>query len=156
MRGELDAQSNERRSVDRRKRRVSVVLHERRTGFDRRGSASGSVIARGFDGVLRGLRDSTGYLGIVLITVNLLNVVDFLLTLNALAMGAGEANPVMRSLFAAGPLYAGLFKFVAIMAVSVLVWLCRRYRSALRAALVVLGVFTLVFFYHIVGLTFFS
>ena len=31
-------------------------------------------------------------------------------------------------------------------------WRCRRYRSALQAALIVLGVFALVFFYHIFGI----
>ena len=133
-----------------------MVLHERRTGFDRRGSVSGGAVAAGFDGVLRGLRDSPGYLGIVLITVNLLNVVDFLFTLNALAMGASEANPVMKSLFNMDPLYAGIFKFVAIFAVTLVMWRCRRYRSALQAALLVLAVFTLVFVYHIVGITLLS
>ena len=156
MRGEFDLQSNERRNADRRKRRVSIVLHERRTGFERRGSISGGALAAGFDGVLRSLRDSPGYLCIVLVTVNILNVVDFVLTLNALAMGAGEANPVMKSLFDMNPIYAGSFKFLAIFAVTLVVWLCRRYRSALQAALVVLGVFTLVFVYQIVGLTFLS
>jgi hypothetical protein len=37
-----------------------------------------------------------------------------------------------------------------------LVWRCRRYRSALQASLIVLAVFTLVFVYHIVGLTLLS
>jgi hypothetical protein len=156
MRGEFDSQSNERRSIDRRKRRVSMVLHERRTGFDRRGTVPGGAIAAGYDGVLRGLRDSPSHLGIILVTINLLNVVDFLLTLNALAMGAAEANPVMKSLFNVDPLYAGIFKFIAIFAVTLVMWRCRRYRSALQAALLVLAVFTLVFFYHIVGITLLS
>lgn len=93
---------------------------------------------------------------IVLVTVNILNLVDFVLTLNALAMGGTEANPVMRSLFNMDPAYAGSFKFLAILGVSLLMWRCRCYRSALQAALIVLGVFTLVFFYHIVGITILS
>jgi len=133
-----------------------MVLHERRTGFDRRGSFGGGSVAAGFDGVLRGLRDRPSFLMIVLITVNILNLVDFVLTLNALAMGGSEANPVMRSLFNMDPAYAGIFKFVAILGVSLIMWRCRRYRSALQAALIVLGVFTLVFFYHIVGITILS
>lgn len=133
-----------------------MVLHERRSGFDRRGLVSGGAVVTRFDGLLRGLRDNPGSLRVVLIAANILNVVDFLLTLNALAMGASEANPVMRSLFDMNPLYAGIFKFVAVLSVTFVVWRCRRYRSALQAALIVLAVFTLVFFYHIVGVTLLS
>jgi hypothetical protein len=133
-----------------------MVLHERRTGFDRRGPISGGAVAVRFEGLLRGLRDSASSLRVILITVNILNVADFLLTLNALAMGASEANPVMRSLFNVDPVYAGIFKFLAILGVTLLVWRCRRYRSALQASLIVLAVFTLVFVYHIVGLTLLS
>jgi hypothetical protein len=130
-----------------------MVLHERRTGFDRRGPISGGAVAVRFEGLLRGLRDSASSLRVILITVNILNVADFLLTLNALAMGASEANPVMRSLFNVDPVYAGIFKFLAILGVTLLVWRCRRYRSALQASLIVLA---LVFVYHIVGLTLLS
>jgi hypothetical protein len=54
------------------------------------------------------------------------------------------------------PLYAGIFKFLAILAVTLVMWRCRRYRSALQTALLVLAMFTLVFFYHIVGITLLS
>jgi len=146
---------NDRRITDRRKRRVSFVLHERRTGFDRRVSTSGGGAA-GLTAVLLGLRDRPGMLWVMLATVNALNVADFLLTLNVLAMGGGEANPILASLFSADPLYAGIFKVLVVLAVTLLVWRCRRFRRALEATLIMLGVFTLVFFYHIVGLLAYS
>jgi len=58
----------------------------------------------------------------------------------------------MRSLFDIGPVWAGAFKVVAVMAATALMWRCRRFRSALVAALIILLVFTAVLFYHIVGL----
>ncbi len=106
--------------------------------------------------VVAGLRDRPGTLWVLLVTVNVLNVADFVLTLNALAAGGGEANPIMRPLFAASPVYAGLFKFVAILAVTLIVWQCRRFRRALEAALIMVGIFTVVFFYHIFGLLAYS
>jgi hypothetical protein len=88
----------------------------------------------------------------LLLTVNLLNVADFWLTLRVLGNGGGEVNPIMRSLFDVGPVWAGLFKMAAIVLTSLLVWRCRSYRMALAAALTMLAIFTAVTFYHIVGL----
>lgn len=88
---------------------------------------------------------------VILLTVNLLNVADFWLTLRVLGNGGGEANPIMRSLFEVGPVWAGLFKMAAIGLTSLLVWRCRSYRMALAAALTMLAIFTAVAFYHILG-----
>ncbi len=66
--------------------------------------------------------------------VNALNLADFLLTMNVLSHGGGEANPIMRSLFAMDPLYAGIFKMVAVFFTSWLTWRCRRFRSGLQVA----------------------
>ncbi len=84
--------------------------------------------------------------------VNLLNLADLLLTLKVLAEGGGEANPILKSLFDADPLYAGLFKLVAVLMTSWLAWRCRRFRSGLEAAVIMLAVFTAVMCYHIFGL----
>jgi hypothetical protein len=140
---------NERRRTDRRQRRVSFVLHERRSGFDRRepGGAGGGLAC-----VLAGLRDRPGTLWVLLVTVNILNLADFFLTLNVLAAGGGEANPILRPLFEASPVYAGLFKFLTVFIVTLIVWRCRRFRRALEAALIMVGVFAVVFLYHILGL----
>jgi hypothetical protein len=88
----------------------------------------------------------------MLLVVNALNLADFLLTLNVLGDGGGEANPILRSLFEVDPLYAGMFKVVAVMLTSWLAWRCRRFRSGLEAALIMLAVFGLVICYHIYGL----
>lgn len=149
---EIDLESNERRRGDRRRRRVSLVWPERRSGFDRRGPASAGRAGVAFEGVLTGLRDRPATLRILLITVNMLNLADFVLTVNVLAMGGGEANPIMRSLFDLNPVYAGLFKVAAVLATSVVIWRFRRFRSALEVALVMLAVFMGVFFYHVLGM----
>jgi hypothetical protein len=92
----------------------------------------------------------------MLFAVNALNLADFLLTLNVLAGGGGEANPILRSLFELDPLYAGIFKVVAVFFTSWLAWRCRRYRSGLEASLILLAVFSAVICYHIFGLVVYS
>ena len=102
--------------------------------------------------VIVGLRDRRSTLWVVLAAVNLLNIADFAFTLNVLALGGGEANPLMRSLFEAGPVYAGTFKLVAVLVTTWLIWRFRRFRRALEAALVMVAIFSAVFFYHLFGL----
>jgi hypothetical protein len=87
-----------------------------------------------------------------LIAINILNLADFLLTLIALESGGQEANPVLRRLFALSPLWAGIFKLVAVLAASLLIWETRRYRKALIVGLCILVVLTLLFVYHVVAL----
>ena len=109
-------------------------------------------------GVLRrtliALRDRPRALMIVLAVVNALNAADLLLTLGVLDSGGREANPLMRSLFATSPLWAGIFKLVAVLAASLLVWENRRYRKALIAGLCMLVLFAGLFVYDVVGLVF--
>jgi hypothetical protein len=142
----------ERRKQDRRQRRISIVLHERRSGFDRRGLEETGRVSAAFERVLLGLRDRPRVLFGILVAVNVLNLADFLLTLNVLSEGGGEANPILKSLFALDPLYAGLFKLAAVLFTSWLAWRCRRFRSGLEAALIMLVVFAGVICYHIFGL----
>ena len=149
---EIDSQSNDRRQGDRRRRRVSLVWPERRSGFDRRVPASAGRAGMAMESVLTGLRDRPATVRVLLLTVNMLNLADFALTMNALSIGGGEANPIMRSLFDLNPVYAGLFKILAVLAVSLVIWRFRRFRSALQVALVMLAIFMGVFFYHILGL----
>jgi len=146
------ANLDSRRQKDRRKRRFSFVIRERRSGFDRREREGASRASIEYARALLALRDRPRLLFSLLVVVNILNLADFLLTLKVLAAGGGEANPILRSLFAMDPLYAGLFKLVAVLLTSWLAWRCRRFRSGLEAAVIMLAVFTAVICYHIFGL----
>jgi hypothetical protein len=142
----------ERRQKDRRQRRFSLVVHERRSGFDRRLKEGASRPVLVFERTLLGLRDRPRVVFMMLAVVNLLNLADFLLTLNVLGRGGGEANPILRSLFDADPLYAGIFKLAAVLLTSWLAWRCRRFRTGLEAAIIMFVIFALVVCYHIFGL----
>ena len=142
-------QVERRQGGDRRQRR-KYRFNDRRSGFDRR--VNGVKIGP-LQRTLITLRDRPRTLVGVLVTVNLLSVADFALTLVALGSGGQEANPVLRRLFAISPLWAGIFKVVVLLAASLLVWETRRYRKALIAALAMLAIFALLFVYHIVVLT---
>jgi hypothetical protein len=146
----------ERRTADRRRHRSRFVLNERRKGFDRRRADSACFLTTRFAQMLIGLRDRPRLLAGLLLAVNLLNLGDFVLTLVALQHGGKESNPVMRSLFAANPVLAGLFKIGTILVVSLILWRWRSFRDALQAVLVVLVTFTLVIVYHMGGLVVFS
>lgn len=147
---------SDHRQKDRRHRRFSFVLRERRSGFDRRGREGAGRASVAHEQALLALRDRPRLLFGLLAVVNLLNVADFLLTLKVLAQGGGEANPILKSLFDVDPLYAGLFKLVAVLLTSWLAWRCRRFRSGLEAAVIMLAVFTAVMCYHVFGLIFYA
>ncbi len=100
------------------------------------------------------LRDRPKVLQRLLIAVNLLNVADYWLTLIALESGGREANPLLRPLLALSPLWAGVFKLVAVLAATLLVWEARRYRKALIVGLCMLVVFGGLLLYHIFALVF--
>ncbi len=143
----------ERRREDRRKRRFSLVMHERRSGFDRRGPGPGaSRLAVGYHRMLLALRDRPRLLLLLLALVNVLNVADFTFTLNALALGGREVNPILGPLFDTDPLLAAVFKMVAVLPVSWVVWRCRRFRSGLEAVLLMVVMYGGVVLYHLYGL----
>ena len=146
----------DRRAGDRRRCRSGFVLREKRTGFDRRSSSSGGAVAAVFNQALVGLRDRPRLLRVLLLVVNALNMADFVLTLRVLDRGGSEANPLMNSLFALSPVWAGLFKIAAVLLVSLVLWRCRCFRGALTAVLVVLAVLAVVILYHICGLAAFG
>jgi hypothetical protein len=136
--------SHERREVGRRERRVSLRYPERRTGFDRRDSSRYQLAMAGFQSDPRAI---AGVLGLVL----LLNAMDLILTLQALRLGATEANPVMAWLFDQDLLLASSFKLGLGTAVAITIWRLRRYRRVLELSLVLAGVFVLVVGYHLAG-----
>ncbi|MBN1628492.1 MAG: hypothetical protein JW990_01895 [Thermoleophilia bacterium] len=139
----------ERRAGDRRRQRQHT-FRDRRTGFDRREldtSDAGMLHC-----TLVGLRNQPKALFWLLVVVNVLNIADFGLTLNALAHGFQEGNPVMGFLFEVNPAWAGVFKVLAVVLASLLVWQLKRYRKALIAAIGMLLVFAGVFIWHLYGL----
>jgi hypothetical protein len=146
------ASSKDRRNTDRRRRRFSVVLRERRSGFDRRGREDAGPVSRAVERALLNLRDRPRWVFGILFVVNALNLADFLLTMNVLGHGGGEANPILRSLFEIDPLYAGIFKLVAVLFTSWVAWRCRRFRSGLQATIILLVLFSVVIVYHLFGL----
>ncbi len=152
MDDDSDKQDERRRGTDRRRRR-RYRFNDWRSGFDRRvaGTHPGAL-----QRALIALRDRPGALFGLLAAVNLLNVVDFALTLVALESGGSEANPILRPLFDLSPVGAGVFKVVAVLAATLLVWQARRYRKALMVGVFMLAVFAGILVYHLVGLTFFA
>jgi hypothetical protein len=145
-----DFQVDRRQGGDRRRRR-KYRFHDRRSGFDRRvNGVKMGVLKR----TLIALRDRPRALQLLLAAANILNVADFSLTLRVLDAGGREANPVLRPLLAVSPLLAGIFKLVAVLAASLLVWESRYYRKALIAGLCMFVVFACLFVYDMFGLAF--
>ena len=132
----------EHRAGDRRTGRSRLWLPERRTGFDRRRK----------DDPLCLLRDQPAILIALLAGLNLLTVMDWALTLRALAYGAREANLVVAALLAAGPMAALVFKVGLMLGVTAAMWQSRQYRLVLVAAVAGFGAYAFLMVYHVVGL----
>lgn len=130
--------------------RLSLTLRERRTGFDRRTSGAGPLSA----GLLE-LRDSTPGLIVLLVSVNVMNLLDQLATTRALQAGFTEGNPVMAALIAADPRLAAGMKIGAVLAVTLAVWTLRRYRAILQAAVLMFILYAAVLLVHFYGAAFF-
>jgi hypothetical protein len=141
----------DRRQGGERRQRRKYRFHDRRSGFDRRvAGVKLGLLKR----TLMALRDRPKALQLLLVGVNLLNLADFSVTLRVLDSGGREANPILRPLLALSPLWAGIFKLVAVLAASLLVWESRRYRKALIAGLCMVVVFVGLVVYDIVVLAF--
>lgn len=143
----------DRRSSDRRKKCVSLKLWERRDGFDRRQNhlKSRGLYARVFRRGAFHLRDNMRALILLLILFNIFNIADFVFTLNALAAGHSEGNPVMEKLFTIGPAAAGSFKIIVGLVITLFVWSLRRYRLVLEAGILILLMYMTLIAYHIYG-----
>jgi hypothetical protein len=130
------------RRGDRRQSRRFYGGFDRRSGFDRR--ASRSVANR----LLVAVRDEPAILLTLLISLNVMNVLDFLFTIGALEAGYAEGNPFMALMFARGYVVAGGIKFVIIATVSIAIWRMRRYRSVLQVAVFACVVFACILLVH--------
>lgn len=146
----LDALGEERR---RRDRRVSDRYRflERRSGFDRRTSASGGRTGP-FERLLFHFHRKPGSFLLLILAINLLNLADFGCTLLALKAGVQEANPFMAALFAQGPAVAGAAKIGLVLLVSGLLYVLKSFRSAIAASLLMGAGLLAVFVYHLGGL----
>jgi hypothetical protein len=149
------ATTTERRSVDRRISRKFVV-RERRSGFDRRHPRRATAVGGAVDASLLYLRDNASVVIAVLLTANLLSILDLVFTRRALQNGAQEANPLMKALLDWNPAVAGGVKVGIIMALSLLIWKMRRYRIVLQVAVFALVVYAAIIAYHIYCLIAFS
>jgi hypothetical protein len=139
------------RQPDDRRRRNRFVVRERRSGFDRRVRAgAGGLLA--LDTMLRRLRDRPSRLLTILIVGNALSVLDALLTFALLKQGFVEANPVLHGLMDGNPIGAALLKAALVASASVAIWLLRRYKVALEAAVFLVGIYGFIVVYEIVGL----
>jgi len=88
-------------------------------------------------------------LPLVLATIVVLNLMDYLLTLRILALGGIEANPIMARLFDMGLETAALAK-LGIVGIAVIVLLAlRRYRRTLELSLILLLAYSVLMLYHI-------
>lgn len=135
--------TEERLGIDRRRSAFAFVIRDKRSGFDRREPHSG--VAGRF---LAGLRENPERLAMLLIVVNLANLIDMILTWQALRGGLVEGNPVLAAMIAWSPLGAVYFKIGLIAVISLVLWLMRRYKAALKATLVGTAVYGMVIVYH--------
>ncbi len=142
------AQPGERRQEDRRRQRKVYLKWERRSGFDRRRQQTGFPRST-LDDTLRYMRERPLTVALILLLLNTLNLLDALLTIEALEAGAREANPIMEALFQSGTGQALAFKLSLIAALSALLWGMRRFKLGLVAALTAVGTYVLVAVYHV-------
>lgn len=129
------------------------MWRERRTGFDRRQTGS-SRIGSAWDDALLHLRDNPLTFLLLLALANLLSLLDLMLTLRALELGAVEANPLMRVLIADDPAAAAAVKIGLVAGVSALVFALRRYRLMIKVGLLTLALFAIIVAYHFFGALF--
>ncbi len=137
-----------RREPDRRVRRVSLHHPERRSGFDRREPAAGTLRSVWLR-VLTAYRDSPKAIAVVVLAFVALSAADLVLTLRALEAGATELNPVMAALFERSPALAGAFKLSIAVAVAAVLWTARRHRRILEVSLLATGLMAALLVYHL-------
>lgn len=136
---------------DRRRKRRFVIV-ERRSGFDRRRSVGRSSLATALEAPVLRLRERPALLAELLLLVNLLSVLDLLLTLTVLRLGAVELNPVMAWLIELGTAPAAAGKIGLVLAATLGLWLLRRHRAALITTLGLLTVYCTLVAFELIGL----
>ena len=138
----------ERQTGDRRCHRFSFVLHDRRTGFDRRRSSHPGW----WTSLLLHIREHPTVLVIALLGLNVMNALDMMLTLQATDRGAGEANPIIRALLGTGVPQAFAVKLLIVALASLAIWHLKRYRAGITVGIVAAAAYAMVVAYHVVNL----
>jgi hypothetical protein len=139
------------RGPDRRRQRRFIFL-DRRSGFDRRRSEGRSPVASAVEARLLRLRDQPRLLAETLILVNLLSMLDLLLTLSVLRLGGIELNPIMDRLFELGPGPAATAKIGVMALATFALWSLRRYRKALATTALLATFYGVLVTFEVIGL----
>ena len=135
-----------------RRRRRSFLAEERRSGFDRRRNVCRSPVAAAFESRLVALREQPVLLAELLVMVNLLSILDLLITLSVLRMGAVELNPLMAWLIDLGTIQAAAAKISVVLLATLGLWMLRRYRAALTTAVLLFAVYGSLVTFELLGL----
>ena len=98
------------------------------------------------------LRDEPALLAELLLLVNLLSLIDLLVTLAVLRMGATELNPIMARLLEFGPGPAAAAKIGIVLVATLGLWRLRRHRAALATAVALTAVYGSLVTFELVGL----
>jgi len=134
------------RRRDRRVRHTPWRFPERRSGFDRRrpGGWRGRYYAD-----LRKYADSRLAFPLVLATIVVFNLIDYVMTVRVLGVGGLELNPIMQHLFETSMEAAALVKLLAAGAVTLVLLALRRYRRTLEVSLLVMLGYSALTLYHV-------
>ncbi len=139
------------RGPDRRRKRSFLVV-ERRSGFDRRRDVCRSPVALVLETPIQRLRERPALLAELLVMINLLSVIDLLITLSVLRMGAVELNPLMAWLIDLGTAPAAAAKIGVVLVATLGLWLLRRHRAALTTAVLLFAAYGSLVTFEVIGL----
>lgn len=135
-----------------RRRERRFLVQERRSGFDRRRNLCRSPFRAALEAPALRLRDEPVLLIELLVLVNLLSILDLIITLMVLEMGAVELNPVMAYLIELGTLPAAVAKISVVAFATLGLWLLRRHRMALTTAVLLLAAYGSLIVFELIGL----
>ncbi len=135
--------------TDRRARKTTFHVPERRTGFDRRTDPSAGRARVAYLGWIRQLSESPERAALLMISIVVLNIADVAFTFRALDRGLRELNPVMAGLLDAGHGVAALVKIGVLAALAAAGWWFRRFRRVIEVALLVVALMSVVVLYHV-------
>lgn len=139
------------RGPDRRRVRRTVVLRERRSGFERR-SCRRSWLRVEIESSLVHLRDHPASLALLLLVGNLLSLMDLALTQVCFNLGGTEANPLMRHVLAAHPTCAAVVKVGLVAAISLVIWRFRRRRRIVGLVVYLVAFYCVIVVYELVNI----